>query len=309
MVLSYDSIMAVNQLIMVAFGSWYIIRLPHKAQSTWWFAAFFVGMLLSSTGFLVETLIPTGSESAYALQVVLNVAAMGCLVQMVYHLPLNDQPGEQRTMLLLWFVLLGIALVLLLLIVAAPLGMVSLPTSVSLNLLSLLLPLMLGLSIVVMVRRTIALSGYWRRPERSVKGMVWVLLHPVGRNAIMVRAFLVMLLLSTLPMTLILLHHMLSTAVPFGGYLTAMSIVCFYLGMFLVFLHYGGEASSFLERVFCVALVLLLGLFGIVTLMTTGMRNEQFQQKRGWQVALVEQALIDNNLSKLPAEVAYNSAY
>jgi hypothetical protein len=111
MLLIYDSIIALTLSIMAAFITLYIARLPQKARSTGWFAAFFLGITLVTLALFLEASILVWGRLFFGLRVCAALAAQASLIQFAYHFPQNDQPREARLLLRCFLGLLLLALI------------------------------------------------------------------------------------------------------------------------------------------------------------------------------------------------------
>lgn len=287
--LIYDSIIAFTQIIAAIFIALYIWRLPNKTAATCWFGVFFTGIAAVALAFFLEVSLLAYGDLCFPLRVVAaNCAQLG-LVQFAYHFPQNDRPGAAR-------LTLGFFLLLLLLTGGAGIAYMlqahgDLPQAapLSFGLLTILLPLGLLAAIAVLLRQA------WQRRRQA----------PGSRPAIALRNFGLVLLFGFVPASVPLLQSTGTIAAPVTSYLVGVGILMVMLALFLVFLNYVYAASSFLVRIFSVALVLLLALFGVVTLLMTGARNEQFRATRRWQLSSVQETLRNGELRNPPDELAY----
>jgi PAS domain S-box-containing protein len=314
-ILIYDSIIALTQIVTAVFMTWYIVRLKHKARATWWLALFFFGMTAMAVGFFLECSLMLWGDVFFSVQVLSTTIGLIGLIQFAYHVPSNDQPVEARRVLFLALAGLGVvgwaALTYIYsFVVAMPaLLLVSLPL-VSLTISYVASLIYLVGAIVVMLRRTIHLSWQARQPAQgaTLPEMVRAIVRPATHDAAALRTFAVILAFGIIPSLSPLLYAVQLVDSHNAAYIAGLGILLVLVAVFLVYLAYAREPSSFIARIFSISLVFLLALFGIVTLITTSARNAQFKQKRQWQIALVQQAIAHNDLAHLPEEVAYIAA-
>ncbi len=310
---TYDAIITLTAIITSLLITGYVARLQNKTPSTRWFLGFFLGMALLAIGIFLESSLILWGDMFYAVQVTTAVATLLCLVQFVYSFPHSDQPREAR-------LVLRISLVLLILIAGISIHYISLfftdallgpPPVVSLTILYLTIPVCFLSGTLIIVRRMLHYARQSLVPEQqhSPAAVARAVLHPASEEVAAMRAFaLILLLTGIVPVLSTPLMASGVLAPPIAAYSATLGFVLFMLAIFLAYLNYSRESSNFTARVFSIALVLLLVIFGVIALITTTTRNEQFRQKRAWQVAMVQQAILRDDLAYLPTEVAYIAA-
>jgi signal transduction histidine kinase/CheY-like chemotaxis protein len=315
MLLIYDSIIALTLSIMAAFITLYIARLPQKARSTGWFAAFFLGITLVTLALFLEASILVWGWLFFGLRVCAALAAQASLIQFAYHFPQNDQPREARLLLRCFLGLLLLALIASGVSGAQVLTAPARADPAARTLLTLLLPLGVLAVIVVLLRRALHLHQTARAPHslprRGMPALLQALVAPANPHAAALRTFGAVLLLGLLPASVPLLRAAGRIAAPVAAYLVGLGTLLVLLALFLTFLTHTRQSSSFIARIFSIALVLLLALFGVMTLVLTSTRNAQFRQIRQWQISAVQQAVQHGELDDptlLPAGLAYVAA-
>jgi hypothetical protein len=311
-ILIYDSIIALTQHITALFITVYLLRLPEKARFTWWFIAFFLGVSVVTAAIFLEASILAWGHLFFALRVVAGLCAQASLIQFAYHFPSNDQPREARGLLWMFLGLILLAVGASMHYIVHSLAAPAQALPMSRAVLTVLLPIGVLSVIGVLLRRVLhlhyAAQHAATQPRRFWPDLGRALKNPASLHAATVRTFGAMLLFGLIPAVAPLLRGAEYLSAPVTAYIIGLGILLVHLALFLVFLNHVRIPSSFVTRIFSIALVLLLTLFGVVALLTTSARNAQFRQTRQWQIATVQQALPNDILTTVPESVAYIAA-
>ncbi len=157
--------------------------------------------------------------------------------------------------------------------------------------------------LLVWLRKTVTYSEtssqqtFWRRAVRALR-------HPQGREALLARAWVLLMLLAPLPV-LASIYEALGT-LPSGTFAAIDSIVLF--AIVLTYVNYAPEPPTFMVKLVGVSLVTILVILGLVSSYVMQLHRDAYVRMRQMEVRHVRTLVREGHLDLMPEDVLYVAA-